>query len=168
MNRKATQVASLPCVQDADILLPTAAAFEFALLDPERAGSGFSQVLVTVDREDRVQEVSARISAMGYNEFSFGSFIDIVRLNVLMVTTAVALVAIAALVVAAVGITKTMIMSVLERTHEIGVMKAVGAKERHTFSSPSSWKGSSSASPAAAWGWPWRGWRRSQATRSPN
>jgi len=36
-----------------------------------------------------------------------------------------------ALFVAAVGITNTMILSVLARTDEIGVMKALGAKDRH-------------------------------------
>ncbi len=118
-------------IRDADIYLPAEAATSFFLRIPEADKEGFDEVDLTVDQEAHVKGVAKQVEGMGFSTYSLAEFIDTIRLNVLMVTFATAFVAVVALVVAALGITNTMIMSVLERTHEIGIIKALGARTGH-------------------------------------
>jgi putative ABC transport system permease protein len=116
---------------DADLLLPAATASELFFRVPGNRSFGVNNVVVRVDSEDNVKAVDERLAEMGLESYAPIKMLEQARFNVLMISLTTSFVALVALVVAALGIANTLLMSVLERTHEIGVMKAVGARDRH-------------------------------------
>lgn len=94
---------------------------------------GFQNVIVEVDRPENVPDVDKALKDMKLETSSFAEFIKQQQISFLLVFASMTLIALVALLVAALGITNTMLMSVLERVREIGIMKAVGAQDRHVL-----------------------------------
>jgi putative ABC transport system permease protein len=117
--------------RNTDVWLPARTAQDLFLRVPQNADNGFPVVILTVDDEAHVKEVTERIKAMELDQFAPLNFIEQVRANLILTTILAVFLAGAALLVSVLGITNTMVMSVLERTREIGIMKAVGARDRH-------------------------------------
>ncbi|HEX8472874.1 MAG TPA: ABC transporter permease [Pyrinomonadaceae bacterium] len=91
---------------------------------------GYESATVRVDDPSMTKDVSRRLTEMGFSTFSLFNQLDEIRTFFLVVNSALGLLGSISLLVASLGIANTMIMSILERTREIGIMKAIGADDR--------------------------------------
>lgn len=91
---------------------------------------GYGQVIVKVENVDQVLDISEQITEMGFQAFTPQSFVQGINNFYVILQFIFGGVGAIALLVAAIGIANTMAMSILERTREIGLMKAVGATNR--------------------------------------
>ena len=115
------------------MLLPVETAQELFLQNPSHAENGIDAADRTGGRRGARQRDCGSGRGEGLGQYSLVEFAGRLRTNVMLMTLAMSFIAFVALLVAALGITNTLVMSVLERTHEIGVMKAVGARDRHVL-----------------------------------
>lgn len=90
----------------------------------------FEQVMVRATSRETTNQVSDAIRELGFEAGGMGDFLN--QLNQFFGTMRLMLGGVGgvALLVAAFGVANTMTMAILERTKEIGLMKAIGATDR--------------------------------------
>jgi putative ABC transport system permease protein len=99
------------------------------ILRKQGRGDAYASIYVRVDDVGHVEAARDSLENMGLNVFSIADQLEEIKKGFLIMDAVLGAVGTIALVVAALGIINTMVMSILERRREIGVMKAIGGSE---------------------------------------
>jgi putative ABC transport system permease protein len=91
---------------------------------------GYSLVNVKLSSPRFVDPVKGEIENMGFQTFALMDQFEEFKRGFLIMDAVLAIVGMIAIIVASLGIVNTMVMSILERYAEIGIMKAVGASDK--------------------------------------
>ena len=89
--------------------------------------SEYERVNVKVNDIKNVQDIQQHIKDMGYEAYSLNDQLEYTKKQAAAIQAVLGGIGGVSLLVAAIGITNTMVMSIYERTKEIGIMKVIGA-----------------------------------------
>lgn len=88
----------------------------------------YDTIRINVDNMNYVTEVQEAITALGYKSISDMQYIQPMKDTAEMLELVLGAIGAIAMLVSAINIANTMIMSIYERTKEIGIMKVLGCK----------------------------------------
>ena len=99
------------------------------LLGDKLPGDNYGSIYVRVRDMKMTKAVVDSLKNKGLNVFAFSDQLKEIKRAFMIMDSLLGAIGLIALVVAALGIINTMLMSILERTREIGIMKSIGGSE---------------------------------------
>jgi ABC-type antimicrobial peptide transport system permease subunit len=97
--------------------------------DRDPLANNYSALIVRAARSSQVEGIENQIKQLGYNTFSLLDATRNLRRFFAILDLFLGIFGSLALAVASLGIINTLVMSILERRREIGIMKAIGASD---------------------------------------
>ncbi len=94
-----------------------------------QSGKSYSKITLDLDPHQPFKSVRDSVKALGFKSRSFAEQFEEIQKMFIYFDMALGMIGLIALVTASLGIANTMIMSILERRREIGVLKALGADD---------------------------------------
>jgi len=101
----------------------------YDLLDTKHKPGTYSSIHVRISDLKKMDEVKNALKEMKVGVFSIADQLSEIKRAFLILDSLLGAIGAIALIVAGLGIINTMVMSILERTREIGIMKAIGGSE---------------------------------------
>jgi len=99
------------------------------LFQSSQQSKGYSMVNIKLSSTNYVEAVKAKMEDRGFRTFALIDHLEEMKTGFMFMNMFLFAVGMIAITVAALGIINTMVMSILERYKEIGIMKAVGASD---------------------------------------
>jgi len=99
------------------------------LFQSSQQAKGYSMVNIKLSSTNYIEAVKAKMEDRGFRTFALIDHLEEIKTAFIFMNMFLFAVGMIAITVAALGIINTMVMSILERYKEIGIMKAVGASD---------------------------------------
>lgn len=90
----------------------------------------YNSIYVRAENAEMVDAVKKSLEKMNFGVLTITDQLVEIRKSFLIIGAILSAIGIVALIIAALGIINTMVMSILERKREIGIMKAIGGSEK--------------------------------------